>query len=361
MQKNALLNIKYDKIILYMSKKKKNQTKISAPGAASIEEAANLIKDGQIVAFPTETVYGLGASCFNKTAIAKIFKAKGRPGDNPLIVHVSSMEQVSDVALAISPTAKELMRHFWPGPLTLVLKKQPSIPEAVTANLDTVAVRMPNHQVAQAIIEHAGVPIAAPSANLSGKPSPTTAQMVYDDLNGEIPLIIDSGPCEVGIESTVLDVTGKVPNILRPGMITIEMINKVIGAVDSVQAGEKEVRSPGVKYEHYKPNADITIVTGPQAAVSRHILFKIHSDEAAGKKSGIICFDQTKRNYSGIVLSLGSRFNLKEVAKNLYSALRKTDELELDTVYAEALSEENEGLAIMNRLLRAANHKVEEI
>ncbi len=344
-----------------MSKKNEIQTKISAPGASSLTEAANLIKAGQIVAFPTETVYGLGANCFDEKAIDKIFKAKGRPSDNPIIVHIHSINQVSDVALNVSVTAKELMQRFWPGPLTLVLEKRPSVPDSVTAGLNTVAVRMPDHQIAQTIIEHSGVPIAAPSANLSGKPSPTTAQMVYDDLNGKIPLIIDSGPCEVGIESTVLDVTGKVPRILRPGMITIEMINDAIGFVESSPSDDKKVRSPGVKYEHYKPNAEITVIKGSQAAVARQILFRMHSDEAAGKKTGVICFEQTKRNFTGNVISLGSRYNLKEVAKNLYYALRKTDELELDTVYSEAVSEENEGHAIMNRLLRAANHKVEEI
>ena len=344
-----------------MSNSKKIQTKISAPGAASLQEAAEIIKNGGIVAFPTETVYGLGANCFSKRALSKIFKAKGRPSDNPLIVHVNSIEQVSEVAEIVSDKARELMERFWPGPLTLVLKKSPSVPERATGGLHTVAVRMPGHQVAQAIIEQAGVPVAAPSANLSGKPSPTTAQMVYEDLNGKIELIIDSGPCELGIESTVIDMTGKVPKILRPGMITVEMIAEAIGEVECSDASERHTRSPGVKYEHYKPDADLTIVKGPEAAVARHILFRIHTDEAMGKKSGVICFEQTRRNYSGSVIPLGSRFNLKEVAQNLYGALRRADELGLDTVYAEAVSEENEGHAIMNRLLRAANHKVEEI
>ena len=344
-----------------MSKAKKLQTKISAPGVMSIEEAANLLKNGEIVAIPTETVYGLGANCFDADAIKKIFKAKGRPSDNPLIVHVSSKEQVSELAFRISPSAKKLMDSFWPGPLTLVLEKQKTVPDIVTGGLNTVAIRMPSHHVAQAIIEQAGVPIAAPSANLSGRPSPTTAQMVMEDLDGKIQLIIDSGPCEVGIESTVLDVTGRVPKILRPGMVTAEMIQEAVGSVDFSEENESEIRSPGIKYEHYKPNAEVVIIKGPQAAVSRHILFKIHSDEAAGKKSGVMCFDQTKRNYSGNVISLGSRFNLKEVAKNLYGALRQADEMGLEVLYSEALGEQNEGHAIMNRLLRAANHKVEEI
>ncbi len=351
----------YDKIVVHMSKKNFIQTKVSAPGAASIEEAARLIKEGEVVAFPTETVYGLGANCFDEKAVKKIFKAKGRPADNPVIVHVASIEQVSDVAENISVDARDLMKRFWPGPLTLVMKKRDEIPKGVTAGLDTVAVRMPNHHVAQAIIEQAGVPIAAPSANLSGKPSPTTAQTVLSDMDGKIPLIIDSGPCEVGIESTVLDVSGPIPKILRPGMVTGEMINDVIGVVDTGTDKSKKVRSPGVKYDHYQPKAKLTIIKGPQAAVSRHILYKIHSDEAAGKKSGVICFEQTKRNYSGNVIILGSSFNMKEVAQNLYSALRKADELELDTVYSEAIEEEDEGVAIMNRLLRAAGNRVEEI
>ena len=278
-----------------MSKSNKIETKISPPGAASIQEAADIIKNGGIVAFPTETVYGLGASCLDKKALDKIFKAKGRPSDNPLIVHVHSIEQVNEVAVSISATAEELMHKFWPGALTLVLKKRAVIPSNATGGLDTVAVRMPDHHVAQAIIEQAGVPVAAPSANLSGKPSPTTAQMVYEDLNGKIELIIDSGPCEVGIESTVLDVTGKVPKILRSGMITKEMINEAIGNVEYSEGKHGKARSPGMKYEHYKPNAEVTIIKGPQAAVARHILFRIQTDEAMGKKSGVICFDQTKK------------------------------------------------------------------
>ena len=352
----------YDKILTYMSnKQKKYNTKVVTPGLTSINLAAETIKNGELVAFPTETVYGLGANCFDEDAIKKIFKAKGRPSDNPIIVHVSSIEQVSDVAIRISVTAKKLMKHFWPGPLTLVMHKNENIPIKVTGGLDTVAVRYPLHHVAQAIIELAEVPIAAPSANISGKPSPTTAQAVLSDMDGKIPLILDSGPCEVGIESTVLDVTGKIPVILRPGMITHEMLSEVVGEVSNKVSDNGKVKSPGTKYAHYSPNAHLTIIRGPQAAVSRHILLKLSADLSAGRKSGIICFDQTKRNYSGNVISLGSRYNLKEVAKNLYEAFRKTDEMELQSVYIEALDENNEGNAIMNRILHAANGNVEEI
>lgn len=339
----------------------KFETKIVAPGVAGINEAAQLLKQGEVVGIPTETVYGLGASCFDKEAIHKIYIAKGRPADNPVIVHVSSLEQVDFVARRVSRNAKKLMQSFWPGPLTLVMKKTASIPSVVTAGLDTVAVRMPDHHVAQAIIQLAGVPIAAPSANLSGKPSPTTAQSVMDDLNGTIPLIVDGGPCQVGIESTVVDVTSEIPQILRPGMITAEMIKSVTGDVICNNEVSEEVRSPGVKYAHYRPNADLTILCGPQAAVSREILFRINQDEASGIKSGVMCFEQTKRNYSGDIILLGSRFNLRGVAQNLYASLRKADELGLAKVYVEALDERDEGSAIMNRLIRAASGNIEEI
>lgn len=340
---------------------KKFDTKIAAPGIAGINEAAELIKRGDIVAFPTETVYGLGADCFNKDAVDKIFTAKGRPFDNPIIVHVSSIRQACDVTINISETAEKLMNNFWPGPLTLVMEKNPAVPYNVTAGLNTVAIRMPQHHIAQAIIELARVPVAAPSANLSGRPSPTTAQSVFDDLNGRLPLIIDGGPCQIGIESTVLDVTCQTPAILRPGIITHEMLSEIIGDIDDNHDDKNEVKSPGVKYKHYCPDANLTIVRGSEAAVSRHILLKINTDESAKKTSGVMCFEQTKRNYSGNIILLGNKFNLKEVAQNLYNALRMADEMGLDNVYIEALDEKDEGCAIMNRLLRAANGRVEEI
>ena len=345
-----------------MSKKIRNyNTKIVAPGLTGLNLAAETIIQGDIIAFPTETVYGLGANCFDEDALDKIYKAKGRPSDNPIIVHVSSIEQATEIAARVSPTAKKLMEHFWPGPLTLVMQKKDEVPKKVTGGLDTVAIRMPMHQVARTIIELAGVPIAAPSANISGKPSPTTAQAVFDDMDGKIPLIVDSGPCEVGIESTVLDVTGNIPVILRPGMITLEMLREIVGEVsDTPKKGDK-VKSPGTKYAHYSPNANLTIVKGPEAAVARHILIKLGADMSAGKKSGVICFDQTKRNYSGNVLSLGSRYNSKEIAKNLYEVFRKADEMELVNVYVEALDEVGEGIAIMNRLIHASNNNIEEI
>ncbi len=345
-----------------MSKKlKKFNTKMIAPGLTGLSLAAETIKQGDLVAFPTETVYGLGADCFNEEALDKIYKAKGRPSDNPIIVHVSTIEQVSDIASRISPAAKKLMEHFWPGPLTLVLQKKAELPSKVTGGLETVAVRMPDHHVAKTIIELAGVPIAAPSANTSGKPSPTTAQAVLSDMDNKIPLIIDSGPCEVGIESTVIDVTGITPTILRPGMVTLEMLEEVLGKVSDMPKKSERAKSPGTKYTHYSPNATLTIVKGPQAAVSRHILLKMGADQSAGKKSGVMCFDQTRRNYSGNIISLGSRYNLKEIAKNLYEAFRRADEMELATVYVEALDEVGEGIAIMNRIMLAANNNIEEI
>jgi L-threonylcarbamoyladenylate synthase len=344
-----------------VSRNIKFDTRIVAPGVAGISEAAELLKKGEVVGIPTETVYGLAANCFDKSAINKIYLAKGRPSDNPIIVHVSSLEQVDFVARRVSRNAKKLMQAFWPGPLTLVMKKTSAIPTVVTAGLDTVAVRMPDHHVAQAIIQLAGVPLAAPSANLSGKPSPTSAQSVMDDLKGSIPLIVDGGPCNVGIESTVVDVTSEIPQILRPGMITAEMIREVTGDVVVDTEVHEEVRSPGVKYAHYQPNAKLTIFYGPQAAVSREILFRINQDELNDIKSGVMCFEQTKRNYSGEIILLGSRFNLIEVAQNLYNSLRKADELELKNVYVESLDDREEGTAIMNRLIRAAGGNVEVI
>lgn len=342
------------------NEKKQYKTKIVAPGVAGINEAAQIIKQGELVAFPTETVYGLGANCLDTDAVKKIYIAKNRPKDNPLIVHVSSFGQVDDVA-ETNEIAKKLMKHFWPGPLTLVMKKKKSIKKIITAGLNTVAVRMPMHHVAQAIIELAGVPVAAPSANISGKPSPTTAQAVMNDLNGKIPLIVDGGPCQVGIESTVLDVTCKIPIILRPGMITYRMIEEIIGKVSDMNKTSDIIKSPGVKYKHYSPDAILTIVGGPEAAVSRHILLRISADQSAGKSSGVMCFEQTKRHYSGNIISLGSKFNLNEVAKNLFASLRMADKLGLDTIYVEAIDEHDEGSAIMNRLLHAANGNVEEV
>ena len=345
-----------------MSKKtKKFNTKMIAPGLTGLNLAAETIKEGEVVAFPTETVYGLGANCFDEAALDKVYSAKGRPSDNPIIVHVASIKQAEEVALRITPAARKLMERFWPGPLTLVLQKKEDLPLKVTGGLDTIAVRMPEHHVAQTIIELAGVPIAAPSANVSGKPSPTTAQAVLSDMDGKIPLIIDSGPCEVGIESTVVDVTGSIPTILRPGMVTLEMIKEVVGKVSDAPKKSDKVKSPGTKYAHYSPNANLTVVKGPQGAVSRHILLRMGADQSSGKKSGVMCYDQTKRSYSGNVISLGSRYNLKEVAKNLYEAFRKADEMELVNVYVEALDETDEGIAIMNRILHAANNNVEEI
>lgn len=330
-------------------------TELCQADDASIRRAAALLRAGELVAFPTETVYGLGADALNGEAAARIFAAKGRPADNPLIAHIAGESGLAGL-IAGEPCAcaRKLMRAFWPGPMTLIFPKSPRVPREVTAGLDTVAVRMPSHPVARALIRAAQTPIAAPSANRSGRPSPTTAAHVLEDMEGRIPLILDGGPCEVGLESTVVDVTGARPRILRPGGVTLEMLEGVVGDVDvdegvlhQLQAGS-QARSPGMKYKHYAPKGEVTIVTGPRAAQEIARLY-----DAADGRAAILAFSQA---------DYGARrvYRLKNAPGELFAALRQLDEDGMETIYAEDVPTTGVGLAVMNRLMRAAAFRVLE-
>lgn len=330
-------------------------TELCQADDASIRRAAALLRAGELVAFPTETVYGLGADALNGEAAARIFAAKGRPADNPLIAHIAGESGLAGL-IAGEPCAcaRALMRAFWPGPMTLIFPKSPRVPREVTAGLDTVAVRMPSHPVARALIRAAQTPIAAPSANRSGRPSPTTAAHVLEDMEGRIPLILDGGPCEVGLESTVVDVTGARPRILRPGGVTLEMLEGVVGDVDvdegvlhQLQAGS-QARSPGMKYKHYAPKGEVTIVTGPRAAQEIARLY-----DAADGRAAILAFSQA---------DYGARrvYRLKNAPGELFAALRQLDEDGMETIYAEDVPTAGVGLAVMNRLMRAAAFRVVE-
>ena len=330
-------------------------TELCQADDASIRRAAALLRAGELVAFPTETVYGLGADALNGEAAARIFAAKGRPADNPLIAHIAGESGLAGlIALEPCACARALMRAFWPGPMTLIFPKSPRVPREVTAGLDTVAVRMPSHPVARALISAAQTPIAAPSANRSGRPSPTTAAHVLEDMEGRIPLILDGGPCEVGLESTVVDVTGARPRILRPGGVTLEMLEGVVGDVDvdegvlhQLQAGS-QARSPGMKYKHYAPKGEVTIVTGPRAAQEIARLY-----DAADGRAAILAFSQA---------DYGARrvYRLKNAPGELFAALRQLDEDGMETIYAEDVPTTGVGLAVMNRLMRAAAFRVVE-
>ena len=267
----------------------------------NMSHAGRVIREGGLVAFPTETVYGLGGNALDKRAAEKIYRAKGRPSDNPLIVHISRISQAENIAVNISHDARRLMEEFWPGPLTIILDKADIVPKETTGGLDTVALRMPNHPVALKLIEEAGVPVAAPSANLSGKPSPTTAGHVAEDMMGRINMIVDGGAVAIGIESTIIDMTGAVPTILRPGFVTVEMLKKVIGAVEVDKAvdaksieeigGDYRPKAPGMKYRHYAPKAELIMFEGSVENVAAAINRKLKEAEKNGKKAAVICTD----------------------------------------------------------------------
>nr|WP_328703160.1 L-threonylcarbamoyladenylate synthase [Alkalihalobacterium elongatum] len=323
-----------------------------------IKEAALWIKEGEVVAFPTETVYGLGGNALIDEAIEKIFRAKGRPSDNPLIVHVASKDQVRMLVSEIPDRAEKLMDAFWPGPLTIVLPSNHSVSPRVTANLHTIAIRIPDHPVALALLEEANVPVAAPSANVSGKPSPTTAQHVKHDLNGRIKGIVDGGQTGVGVESTVVDCTEAVPVILRPGGITKNQLEHVVGPVKVDPALEQEgstPRSPGVKYTHYAPNAEMYLVE----QYTQRMQQVVDEFRNAGKRVGVLTTHEGASNYEAdLVIPCGFRKDLETVATHLYGTLRQFDEHEIDLILAETFPKEGVGVAIMNRLEKAAGKKV---
>ena len=336
------------------------------PEPAKIHVAAKIIQKGGLVAFPTETVYGLGADALNPNAVLALFEAKKRPLDNPPIVHVANPRKVHELVQDVPEKASLLMKTFWPGPLTLVFHRSTIVPDVTVAGLDTIAIRMPKNKIALALIRQSGCSIAAPSANLAGKPSPTTAKHVYEDLNGRIDAILDAGPTNIGVESTVVDLTVNPPMVLRPGGTSFEALKKVISDIKLhpfVQA-EKElplekIRSPGMKYRHYAPKAEVILVEGdipPIVAKVRELteFYKLH-----GSKVGILATDETQTTYKAdVVKSLGSRFNLAAVAQNLFRLLREVDAENVDVIIAEGVSSEGIGLAIMNRLRKASGYRI---
>lgn len=331
-------------------------------------EAAKILKDGGLVAFPTETVYGLGADGLNEEAAAKIYAAKGRPSDNPLILHIADMNTVNKLAKDISEDAWKVMKAFWPGPLTIILNKKEIVPHGTTGGLDTVAIRMPSHFVAKELIEISDVAIAAPSANTSGRPSPTTAQHVWQDMNGRIDMIIDGGKVGIGIESTIVDMTGEQPMILRPGYITKPMLEEVLGKAVIIdpailsKEGMNGVRpkAPGMKYKHYAPKGELSIVSGENILnVIQKINELVAEKISQGYQVGIIATDETMDQYpQGIVKSIGTRSDEVSISAGLYSVLREFDDVEAEFIYSEGFEQDDFGQAIMNRLLKAAGYDI---
>ncbi len=351
-----------------------------------LKEAAQILRDGGLVAFPTETVYGLGGNALDEKAAGKIYAAKGRPSDNPLIAHVSCAAEVTPLVKYIPEAGQKLMDAFWPGPLTIIFPKSDIVPYGTTGGLDTVAIRMPVDPVANRLIALAGVPVAAPSANTSGRPSPTTADHVWQDLNGKIEMIIDGGPVGIGVESTIVDVSGDVPAVLRPGAITMEMLKDVLGevtidpAILGPMAEGVRPKAPGMKYKHYAPKADLTLVepanvadarkTGEAIAMTQEqveqmvkTVWKLAKEKLdAGYKVGIICTDESRSHYpQGEVRSIGARKSQESVAHNLYALLREFDDLKVDYIFSESFTQDHLGQAIMNRLSKAAGYQIYKV
>lgn len=329
-----------------------------------IETAGKILREGGLVAFPTETVYGLGADALNEKAAEKIYAAKGRPSDNPLIIHITNMQDLEKIVDIIPEVAVTVAEKYWPGPLTMIFEKSDAVPYGTTGGLDTVAVRMPDHEVARAVIDAGGGFIAAPSANTSGRPSPTKAQHVEEDLAGKIDMIVDGGAVEIGVESTILDMTVTPPMILRPGAITKEMLTELIGEVTVDKAlisanSEEAPKAPGMKYRHYAPKADLSVVEGPMALVIPAINQMASQRVSQGYKVGIIGTEETMDKYQyGIVKSIGTREDESTIANHLYAILREFDTEEVDYIYSESFATGGIGSAIMNRLLKAAGHSV---
>lgn len=331
-----------------------------------IREAGEILKSGGLVAFPTETVYGLGGDALKEDAARRIYSAKGRPSDNPLIVHIADIGALDELACEIPDSAYKLADAFWPGPLTMIFKKKDIVPYGTTGGLDTVAIRMPSHPVAHRLIKDSGVYIAAPSANLSGRPSPTRAEHVIEDMDGRIDMIIDGGAIEIGIESTIVDVTCEVPMILRPGYVTADMIKEVLGDVcfdETVLAHtvvKGKPKAPGMKYRHYAPKAELTIFEGENEKVVSKINELAVKYEYDGLKVGILSSNENEHKYAhGEVVVVGSRENEHEVAAHLFDVLRHFDHIDVDVILSEGFSEDSFGQAVMNRLIKAAGHHIE--
>lgn len=335
-----------------------------------LDYAAEVLRTGGLVAFPTETVYGLGANALDTKAVEGIYKAKGRPSDNPLIVHIAEIKALDNLVSSIPAVASRLMEAFWPGPLTLVMPKSDKIHDIITAGLDTVAIRMPAHPIALALIKKAGIPVAAPSANSSGRPSPTLAKHVIEDLTGKVDIIIDGGSTKVGLESTVLDITSEPPMILRPGGITREQLQQLLGAVgndpaiSAVLTGNAAPRSPGMKYRHYAPKAALLLIQGSSDQVVSEISRRAELYIQEGTIIGILTTNETAGLYepslytSCRMISLGSRNHPESLATNLFRCLREFDEKKVDVILAETLESNGIGSAVMNRLVKAAGGNI---
>ena len=335
---------------------------------AELAEAAEILRNGGLVAIPTETVYGLGANALDESASKKIYEAKGRPSDNPLIAHISCMDELSALVSEIPEAGRKLAEKYWPGPLTMVFPKKEIVPHGTTGGLETVAIRMPSDPVANRLIKLAGVPVAAPSANTSGRPSPTKAEHVVEDMNGKIEMIIDSGEVGIGVESTIVDVSGKVPMLLRPGAITMEMLRETLGEVEIDPAilgplsADVKPKAPGMKYRHYAPQAEMTLVEGEMEHVVEFINQEAKLALEAGLKVGIICTEESRESYHyGMLKVIGSRENEESVAHNLFAVLREFDDQKVDCIFSESFSKDRLGQAIMNRLCKAAGYHIVKV
>lgn len=339
------------------------------PDKALLKEAGQLLAKGALVAFPTETVYGLGGDGLKEDVAARIYAAKGRPSDNPLILHIAELSDMEKLAVDIPELAYRLAEQFWPGPLTMILKKAEVVPYATTGGLDTVAIRMPSDEIAREIIRASGTYIAAPSANLSGRPSPTKAEHVIEDLSGRIEMIVDGGDSDIGLESSIIDLSGEVPMILRPGYITKEDFERIVAEVeyDSAVLATKPqesivAKAPGMKYRHYAPKGQITIVEGDNSAVIAKINALVEEQEAKGIRTAVLCAEETKAQYRcNYVYSLGSLKSEKEIAAHLFAALRFFDTEQLEVIYSESFEDTKLARAIMNRLRKAAGYQTLQV
>ena len=348
------------------------KTKISMIKNASedekeIQEAAEIIKNAGTVVFPTETVYGLGADGLNSEAVKKIFEAKGRPQDNPLIIHVSSKD-LNLYAEEVPQIANKLVEKFWPGPLTIILKKKDIVPNETSASLDSIGIRMPNNEIALKLIELSETTIAAPSANISGRPSPTDLQRCVEDLDGKVDCILGGEQSDIGVESTIVDCTVNPPLVLRPGGVTLEMLREIDPNINIDPAIMKKPepnlkpKAPGMKYRHYAPKAKVTIVSGNKKNTIEKIKEMVHYNIEKKKKVCILTVDENEKEYSeGIKISLGSLNDLSTVARNLFETLRKCDDIGADVVFAESFEQKGVGIAIMNRLNKAAGFDIVEV
>lgn len=337
------------------------------PDIAGLRKAGEIIRNGGLVAFPTETVYGLGGNALDPGASKKIYAAKGRPSDNPLIVHIADMEDLYTVARDVPPEAEKLAARYWPGPLTMIFEKTDIVPYETTGGLETVAVRFPVNKIAQGMIRYGGGFVAAPSANISGRPSPTVAERVIEDLGDRIDMIIDGGHTDIGLESTIVDFTGDEPVILRPGFLNRKMLEDVLGTVETDPGITDDnacirPKAPGMKYKHYAPRAEVTIVEGDADRVREKISSLVHRSILEGRKTGVICTKESRDSYrEGDIKVIGTLDDDLTIARNLFEYLREFDDDGCDCVYTESFRTPRLGDAIMNRLIKSAGHKVIQV